>query len=259
MNLIKGILLALSLFVSGNLSAQILIHSHNDYTHAHPFWGAYEQKANFIEADVFPVNGKLMVAHSKNHIQSDSTLNNMYLQPIIHLFQQHDYKTVSDNPHYSFYLMIDIKEKWDSVLPILMYELKQHPDCFDRHKNPMAVQIFISGDRPPENTFHDYPGIIMFDGLPQTKYSSADLKKVVEISTDFELYSHWNGQERISEKDATRLKQVIEVAHQEGKKIRFWGAPDTQDCWQTLINLGADIINTDHVKACRAFLDAHHL
>lgn len=259
MKLIKSTLLILSLFVSGNISAQILIHSHNDYTHAHPFWGAYEQKADFIEADVFPVNGKLMVAHSKNHIHTDSTLSRMYLQPIIHLFRQHHDKTVSDDSHYSFYLMIDIKEKWDSVLPILIRELKQHPDCFDRERNPMAVQIFVSGERPPDTTFQHYPGIIMFDGLPGIKYPPTDLKKIVEISTNFELYSHWNGKGKIPGKDAQKLKQVINAAHQEGKKIRFWGAPDTQDCWQTLINLGVDVINTDHVNACRVFLQTHHL
>lgn len=259
MNLVKGILMALLLFISGHLPAQILIHSHNDYTHAHPFWGAYEQKANFIEADVFPVSGKLMVAHSKNYIHADSTLSSMYLQPIIRLFQQRHYKTVSGDPHYSFYLMIDVKEKWDSVLPILMHELNQHPECFDRMKNPMAVQIFISGDRPPDTTFHHYPEIIMFDGLPGMKYPAADLKKVAEISSDFALYSHWDGRGTIADKDAQVLKQVIVAAHQEGEKIRFWGAPDTQDCWQTLISLGADVINTDRVKACRAFLDAYHL
>ena len=258
MNLIKAILLTLPLFFTDNLSAQILIHSHNDYTHPHPFWGAYHEKADFIEADVFPVNGNLMVAHSKDKIRPGHTLSAMYLQPIIHLFQQHQNKTVSDNPGYTFYLMIDIKEKWNEVLPILISEIKQYPQCFNRRVNPHAVQIFISGNRPPDTTFHTYPGTIQFDGLPGVKYHPADLKKVVEISTDFNLYSHWNGKGEIQIKDAKILKKVIIAAHQEGKKIRFWGAPDTPDCWKTLIRLGADIINTDKVKACREFLQARH-
>ena len=44
----------------------MLIHSHNDYAQKRPFWGAYEAGADSIEADVFLVDGELLVAHSRN-------------------------------------------------------------------------------------------------------------------------------------------------------------------------------------------------
>src|SRR6478736_7989962 len=62
--------------------AQPLIHSHNDYTHALPFWEAYNNNAGIIEADVYEVNGELMVAHDKANIKPGATLSNMYIQPI---------------------------------------------------------------------------------------------------------------------------------------------------------------------------------
>lgn len=236
---------------------QVLIHSHNDYSHAHPFWGAYRERANSIEADVFPVNGELMVAHSKEAIRDSHTLVNMYLDPIIKLFKKHHNKTVSDDPDYTFYLMIDIKEKWDTVLPLLIKKLKQHPDCFNRQINPKAVQIFISGERPPIYTFHDYPPEIMFDGLPDKEYSHADLKKIVMISTNFQNYASWNGTDTLPSGDAQNLRKVIDEAHGKHKPMRFWGAPDTPDCWNALISLGADVLNTDKVKACKEFLKTH--
>lgn len=246
---------AIFLLTVNSLQAQTLIHSHNDYDHASPFWGAYHEKANSIEADVFPVNGKLLVAHARSQTDPERTLERMYLNPIINLFQKHHNKTVSDDTVYTFYLMIDIKEKWNLVLPLLEKRLKAHPACFDRSVNPMAVQVFISGSQPSDTIFHTYPTIIKFDGLPGKHYRPADLKKIVMISTDFHLYSHWNGEGNIPKEDAKKLQQVIREAHRENKPVRFWGAPDTPDCWKTLVALGADVINTDQVKACNEFLN----
>src|SRR5690349_4275830 len=84
--------------------AQVIIHSHNDYTHALPFWDAYNNNAGIIEADVYAVNGELMVAHNRTDIKPSATLNKMYIQPIVKL-----YDTGKSTLH-SFYLMIDIKE-----------------------------------------------------------------------------------------------------------------------------------------------------
>jgi alkaline phosphatase len=243
---------------AGRAEAQVLVHSHNDYSHAGPFRDAYREKANSIEADVFPVNGRLMVAHAREAIRPASTLESMYLNPIIALFQKHHHKTVSDDPAYTFYLMIDIKENWEEVLPLLIKKLKAHPACFNRGINPMAVQVFISGERPPDSTFHTYPPEIMFDGLPGKKYRPPDLQKIVMISTDFHLYSSWNGTDTISAADEQKLKRVISGARQEHKPVRFWGAPDTPDCWKTLVSAGADVINTDKIKDCKVFLEAGH-
>lgn len=260
MRYLSGVLLFVLVSVAGGLSAQVLIHSHNDYTHAHPFWGAYGQRANSIEADVFPVSGELMVAHSKDQISPAHTLDSMYLDPIVRLFQRNQNKTVSSDPAYTFYLMIDIKEKWSEVLPLLIRKLQAHQACFDRKVNPMAVQVFISGNRPPDSTFRKYPSVILFDGLPGVRYAAADLKKIVMISTDFSIYSNWDGQGKLPEADARKIRTVIDAAHRltpgKGKPVRFWGAPDTRACWGTLRGLGADVINTDEVKACKEFIQS---
>lgn len=243
------------------LHAQERVHSHNDYAHQTPFWDAYHAHVSSIEADVFPVRGKLMVAHAKNAITAGRTLDSLYLEPIVRLFQANGNKTVSADTAYTFYLMIDIKERWDRVLPVLIRRLERYPACFDRTVNPMAVQVFISGDRPADTTFHQYPPVILFDGLPGVHYAAADLKKIVMISTDFSLYSHWEGKGAIPPGDAAKLHAVIQKAHhlkpRGGLPVRFWGAPDTPDCWATLRRLGADVINTDQVDVVSAFLHNH--
>jgi hypothetical protein len=231
---------------------QPVIHSHNDYTHALPFWDAYNNNAAVIEADVYCINNTLMVAHNKEDIQHYNTLTSMYIEPITSLFDSS--KTSTGSTH-RFYLMIDIKENVTETLKVLMQILKQHPYAFNRQINPQAVQVFISGERPPDSSFHNYPVYIMFDGLPDKQYAPEDINKIVMISDNFIRYSAWAGVGRLPAKDSIRISNVIKKAHAKGKPVRFWGAPDTELCWATLIQLRADVINTDKVKECRAFLN----
>jgi len=55
----------------------MLIHSHNDYAQKRPFWGAYEAGADSIEADVFLVDGELLVAHSRKGLKKENTLRRL--------------------------------------------------------------------------------------------------------------------------------------------------------------------------------------
>lgn len=244
--------------LSGPVPAQELVHSHNDYTHAAPFRAAYRARVASMEADVFPVAGRLRVSHTDRALASAPTLDSLYIRPIVQLFRAHDGQRVSADPHYTFYLMIDIKRGWQQALPIIIRLLNRYPACFDRKVNPLAVQIFISGDRPPDTSFHRYPGVIMFDGLPGVSYRPADLDKLAMISTNFDLYSHWDGKGTLPGVDRARLRAVIRSAHALSASrplpVRFWGAPDTKNCWKTLMDLGARVINTDEVDAVMNFL-----
>jgi alkaline phosphatase len=234
------------------LTAQVNIHSHNDYDHPHPFWGAYGQKAFSIEADVYLRGDSLMVAHQSRQIRAGHTLESMYLRPVEQLFAKYK-RHVSADPRYTFYLMIDIKESWEKVLPVLIRKLAQHRDDFDRSTNPSAVQVFISGNRPPDTAFRHYPPWIAFDGLPHKHYALPDLEKVIMISDNFATYSKWDGKGLLPSADKDTLKALILAARRIGKPFRFWGAPDTPECWEQLHALGAAVINTDQVAACRKY------
>jgi len=236
------VLLAISSF------AQIKIHSHNDYTHAQPLTEAYSNQAYEIEADVFLIKDSLIVAHSKKDKNLTRTLGSMYLSPIAQL--QKDKST-----KHSFRLMIDIKDNWDLTYPALRKEIEKYGAVFDGSKN--AIQIVISGNRPADSTFHTYPKWLFFDGLPNISYAKEDLKRVTMISDNFVTYSRWGGNGEIPTADKTKLKAVIEKAHKLNKPIRFWGAPDTKECWQQLRDLGVDIINTDKISECKAYFEQH--
>lgn len=232
--------------------AQKKVHSHNDYVQKKPFYGAYEAKADQIEADVFLVGNSLIVAHSKKEIDLKNTLNRLYLDPINTFFKQNKNK-VSEDKKYTFSLMIDVKENWASVYPVLKKEIEKFGDVFNRTKNKLAIQIVISGNRPADSTFHTYPEWLFFDGLPNVSYAKRDLERVTMISDNFSSYTKWRGSGYIPGDDKLKLEKVVEQAKKLKKPVRFWGAPDTEDSWITQLEVGATIINTDKVQQVKHF------
>ena len=229
------------------LSATIAqqIHAHNDYAQPQPFVNAYKHRADFIEADVWMQDGKLVVSHDKPKADAP-TLDSLYIRPIAQLFEENDGKVSADRK-YTFGLMIDVKNEYELVLPKLIELLQTNVSAFNRSANPMAVQVIISGNRPRPDTFLDYPMLIQFDGRPSELYGEETLRRVALVSDSFGSYSRWNGTGDLSDQDEDKLKRVIKRAHKDGKPIRFWAIPDTPDAWKRLKKLGVDIINTDKV------------
>lgn len=227
--------------------AQIKIHSHNDYAQKRALLTAYEAQANQIEADVFLVGDSLIVAHSKKEIDLKNTLNRLYLDPINLLFKKNNGK-VSATKKYTFSLMIDVKNDWNAVYPVLKREIEKYGDVFNRSKNKYAIQIVISGNRPAHSTFHTYPNWLFFDGLPNIRYAKNDLARITMISDNFATYSKWKGSGYILGDDKQKLEIIVKQAKKLKKPVRFWGAPDTEDSWLTQIELGSSIINTDKVE-----------
>ena len=238
---------ALFTFFTINSFAQTKVHSHNDYVQEKPLLTAYESQADQIEADVFLVGDSLVVAHSKKEIDPKNTLNKLYLDPINSLFKKNNGK-VSADKKYTFSLMIDVKENWNAVYPVLKREIEKYGDVFNRSKNKYAIQIVISGNRPADSTFHTYPTWLFFDGLPNISYAKKDLDRVTMISDNFATYSKWKGSGFINGADAQKLITIIKQAKQLKKPVRFWGAPDTEDSYINQMQLGVGIINTDRVQ-----------
>lgn len=231
--------------------AQVKIHSHNDYAHAKPLLQAYAYQAYQIEVDVFLIGDSLIVAHSKKDKNLSRTINTIYLDPIANWTKDDAKRGVKTND--DFRLMIDLKDSWDVVYPVLRKEIEKYGDLFDKTKNKNAVQIVISGNRPADTLYHTFPTWIYFDGLPNISYAKADLRRLTMISANFATYSKWNGEGEITAEDKAKLKTIIDKAHKLKKPIRFWGAPDNQNSWKQLVNLGVDIINTDKIVECRTY------
>ena len=131
-------------------------HAHNDYMHPVPFHTAFNAGFGSIEADVFPVNGVLLVSHSKKALNPKRTLDSLYLNPLL--------KELQKNPGRKVNLLIDIKENYKPALQILLQELEPLKKYLSSDFNSTKpVTILISGERPPPSEYINYPRYIFFD------------------------------------------------------------------------------------------------
>lgn len=224
------------------------MHSHNDYEQETPFWTAYQNYAGSIEADIWAINGELYVAHNKRDIKKEKTLDAMYLQPIANIFKQNKGRAFKDCKK-TFQLMIDLKDTPYVLLNLLVKKLAPYKNIFDKKINPNAVTIVISAS----DTILNYPDFIHFDGKIGKIYSPEQLQKIKMMSEDFANFSSWNGEEKMSRRETTKLKNIIGKIHLIGKKARFWNTGDNEIIWEQLLNLGVDFISTDKPEQFAAF------
>jgi alkaline phosphatase len=62
----------------------------------------------------------------------------------------------------------------------------------------------------------------------------------------------------LSPADREKLAEQVRKAHERGRKIRFWNAPDNDEFWKTLYDADVDLINTDRLEPLRNFLTKHN-
>ena len=222
----------LTLFSSMWLNAQQL-HSHNDYAQRNPFYAAYGSGFHSIEADIYLVDGKLLVAHDLKNVEASKTLDALYLKPL----------ALQQDKARSLQLLIDIKSEAKSTLDALVNELSRYQSIIKNKK----ITITVSGNRPAVDEYASYPSFIYFDGRPGVTYSKEALKKVSMISDSYGNYVKANFF------DTSKVKFAINAAHQLGKPFRLWAHPDDEAGWKQMIALGVDYVNTDKIEALAKF------
>ena len=224
-------------------------HAHNDYMHPAPFHTAFDAGFGSIEADVYPMDGVLYVAHNKKDIQPQRTLTDLYIRPLLNELAKDSSRQLK--------LLIDVKEHYKVSLEILLNEIEPLQKYLvtksTTNKNKPVI-ILITGNRPPPGEYENYPDYIYFDDDLRLKHSPEEWERVGQVSLSFKRYSNWNGNDEIGNLDKKLLQNVIDSVHYSGKTIRFWEAPDNENSWQLQMELGADLIGTDKIEVLAALL-----
>jgi len=221
-------------------------HAHNDYLHPVPFYTAYNAGFGSIEADIFPVNGILFVAHHKNEIQQHRTLKSLYLEPLLNVLG-----STSSHP---LKLLVDIKEDYKSSLQFLIQEIEPLRPFLSTQEKSRSLTILISGERPSPAEYKNYPDYIFFDDHLKLHHNAAEWERVGLVSQPFIKFSAWKGEGPLEKKDKKKLKHTIDSVHHAGKTIRFWAAPDNEASWKMQMKLGVDLIGTDKIDELANFL-----
>ncbi|QEC78719.1 alkaline phosphatase [Mucilaginibacter ginsenosidivorax] len=222
-------------------------HSHNDYKNNIPFYRAYEKGFGSIEADVYAVNGQLMVAHDKKEISAKRSLKILYIDPLIEKFNR--------DPQRHLRLLIEIKEDYKAILPLVISELKPLEKYFAYDGHPGRLSIVMTGAVPPAAVMPNYPDWISFDVDHLDGFTAAQWKKIGLVSFPLSKYVHWNGKGVFNADEIKRIKGGIDSVHNAGKKVRFYETPDTKSSWLAMLRLGVDVIGTDDIEGLGNFLN----
>ncbi|SDF51734.1 Glycerophosphoryl diester phosphodiesterase [Mucilaginibacter pineti] len=230
--------------------------SHNDYLRKKPLYEALDNGFTNIEADIFLINDKLIVAHYFPYFKSKRTLEALYLKPLA------DYIKNNKGAIYSNYqqpitLMIDIKTGADKTYAALKPLLAKYSSLLTSYDNgviyPGLITIVLSGNRPVATIQNETKRYAFVDDrLNENTAKSTDV--YLMSSCKYSRFLHWAGKGTLSEKEDAKFKMAIEQAHAEGKKVRLYAAPENKAVWRYLLASGVDMINTDQLATLKTFL-----
>jgi hypothetical protein len=236
----KIILFCLLSFAVQAQSPLLKAHAHNDYEHERPFFDAFQLGFGSIEADVYAVNGQLLVGHERNQLSLNRNLKDLYIDPII--------RVLKANKEGNFHqLLIDSKASADSTLPLIIAALKPHAEIIQQK----GFRIVISGNRPKPSQYIESPAWITFDGRSDERFPT---NKVVLESESMLKFGFWNGQGPIPAALKEKLKNYVDQVHANGRKVRLWATPDSLLGYQALLDIGVDYIGTDKLSLLADYL-----
>ncbi|MFJ6374188.1 phosphatidylinositol-specific phospholipase C/glycerophosphodiester phosphodiesterase family protein [Pseudarthrobacter oxydans] len=220
-------------------------HAHNDYEHGRPLFDALEHGFTSVEADVWLVDGELLVAHDLEDVQPG---HGVY-------------------PHWdgSLQLLIDIKSEGEATYAAIEQELAEHRDIMSRYTNGTTktgpVTAVISGNRPLATMQVQEKRFSFYDGRSADLTSGKPADLMPLVSDNWTKLFAWQGVGPMPEAERAKLHAYVAEAHASGYRVRFWATPDQPGAardaiWTELAGAGVDHINTDDLAALQQFLTA---
>jgi glycerophosphoryl diester phosphodiesterase len=244
-------------------------HAHNDYRHERPLHDALAHGFTGVEADIFLVDDDLVVAHDRHEITPERTLRRLYLDPLRERVKQNGGRVYPNSgAPGQVTLLIDIKSEAAATYKALDRILAEYQDIFTSFgpdgRRDRAVLAIISGNRPYELMASQKVRYAGYDGRLTDLQSDAPADLMPLISDNWTRHFKWRGTGRIPAEERTKLREIVQTAHDKGRRVRFWATPDNSSpareaLWRELILAGVDMLNTDDLEGLQQFLLAHRL
>ncbi|MBT2368959.1 phosphatidylinositol-specific phospholipase C/glycerophosphodiester phosphodiesterase family protein [Streptomyces sp. ISL-10] len=238
-------------------------HAHNDYLHQRPLHDALSHGFTSVEADVFLVDGDLLVAHEPAELDPSRTLRGLYLEPLLARVRA-NHGSVYRGYRRPVQLLVDIKT--DGVAAYLELDRQLHgyrrmlSRCTDGRVRLGAVTPVVSGDRaaraPMESQRRRYA---FYDGRLDDLAAPAPASFIPLISSNWTHSFSWLGTGEFPAAEREKLHDLVTTAHGDGRRVRFWATPDTPGpardaLWRELLAAGVDHVNTDDLAGLERFL-----
>lgn len=233
-------------------------HAHNDYNHKRPLLDALDQKFCSVEADIHLTNGLLLVAHDLKNVVPERSLETLYLKPLRERILKNGGRVYRDGP--GFTLLIDLKTEPRVIYPVLRKLLEKYSDVLTKFTpekiETNAVTVILTGNRSVELISRETNRLVACDGVLADLNSKWPPQLVPWISSEWKKSFAWDGSGEMSPEEKAKLRAFVSEAHREGRRIRFWGAPDKPNAWRELLKADVDLINTDNLVGLGNFLRA---
>jgi hypothetical protein len=235
----------------------IRTHAHNDYEHQHPLFDALAHGFCSVEADIYLVDGRLLVAHDRNQVRPERTLEVLYLDPLRERVRRNHGRVYAQGPPCT--LLIDVKSDAETTYADLRVVLKPYADMLTVFRGntvePGPITVIISGNRARALMAAEPVRYAAVDGILADLDSTASPRFIPWISDNWSRIFKWPGYGGpIPPAEKQKLQQIVARAHQQGRKVRFWGAPDFRAFWEVLWEADVDLINTDDLAGVEKFL-----
>ena len=231
-------------------------HAHNDYEHKRPLLDALDRGFCSVEADVYLVDGQLLVAHNPFQVKPSRTLQALYLDPLRERVKQNSGHVYPAGPEFT--LLVELKSHWQTSYPVLRDILKQYAGILttfrDGAQQTNAIRVIITGKRSRQMFAGEAIRYASLDGDLADLDSGEPADLIPWISSEWGQSFKWRGTGTIPEADKLKLKAIVAKAHQQGRRVRFWGAPDQPVFWAEMLANGVDLINTDDLDGAQKFL-----
>jgi len=232
------------------------VHAHNDYEHKRPLLDALDHGFCSIEADIFLVDGQLLVAHNRRDVRPERTLQALYLDRLRARVKQNGGRVYPNGPEMT--LLIDLKSDWREIYPALREVLKQYADILvtfhDGMKQTNAIIAIITGNRSKTMFNGESLRYAALDGELNDLDADSSADLIPWISGEWSKTFTWRGNGMMPEQEKQKLTSIVSQAHRQGRKVRFWGAPDKRVFWRELLQTNVDLINTDDLEGAQKFL-----
>jgi len=231
-------------------------HSHNDYEHKRPLFDALECGFCSVEADIFSTKDGLLVAHTPLGLNPERTLQKLYLDPLQERIRTNGGTVYKGQP--TFYLLIDVKTDAKASGAALAKVLAKYPKMLTTTSEGktkwQAVTIVISGNCDREAMAAETVRYAAIDGRPKDLEGKESAETIPWVSASWTSQFGWKGIGKMPEADRTKMRDMVQKAHDQGRLVRFWAAPDNAESWEEQHAAGVDLINTDKLAELQTFL-----
>lgn len=231
-------------------------HAHNDYLHDRPLRDALAHGFTSVEADVYLVDGELLVAHTRSELKPERTLKRLYLDPLREIAGQAGGRLWPDGR--SLTLLVDIKADGKASYQALARLLTEYDDIIsaarDGRLETKAVTVIVSGDRAHDAIAADNPRLVGIDGRLSDLGSSEPPELLPLISDNWSQHFRWRGKGAFPDDERRKLRDIVRRAHDQGRRVRFWATPESTALWRELVDANVDLINTDDLAGLERFL-----